>query len=143
MDDRKSTSGGCFYLSNNFVSWISKKQISVSLSTAEAEYIVAGSYCTQLLWMKKLLHDYGIPQDTMYVFCDNTNTINLSKNLIQHSKSKHIEINYHFIQDLVEDKVVRLKFIHTDNQNADIFTKPLDGPQFELLYKTIDVGTIL
>ena len=98
MDDRKSTSGVCFYLSNNFVSWMSKKQISVSLSTAEAEYIVAGSYCTQLLWMKKLLHDYEIPQDTMYVFCDNTNTINLSKNLIQHSKSKHIEINYHFIQ---------------------------------------------
>ena len=80
--------------------------------------------------MKKLLHDYGILQDTMCVFCDNTSAINLSKNPVQYSKSKHIEICYHFIQDLVEDKVVCLEFIHTDNQKADIFTKPLDGPQF-------------
>ena len=100
----------------------------MSHSTSEAEYIAAGSYCTQLLWMKKLLYDYGIPQDTMYVFYDNTSAINLSKNPVQHSKSKHIEIRYHFIQDLVEDKVVCLEFIHTDNQKANIFTKPLDGP---------------
>ena len=92
--------------------------------------------------MKKLFHDYGIPQDTMCVFCDNTNAINLSKNLVQHSKSKHIEIRYHFIKDLVEDKVVCLEFIHTKNQKVDIFTKTLDGPWFELLRKTIGVGTI-
>ena len=92
--------------------------------------------------MKKLLHDYGIPQDTMCIFYDNTSAINLSKNPVQHSKSKHIEIRYHFIQDLVEERVVCLEFIHTDNQKADIFTKPLDGPQFESLRKTIDVGTI-
>ena len=61
VDDRKSTSGGCFYLKNNLVSWMSKKQNFVSLSTAEAEYIAVGSCCTQLLWMKKLLHDYEIP----------------------------------------------------------------------------------
>ena len=76
------------------------------------------------------------------VFCDNTSAINFSKNPIQHSKSKHIEIHYHFIWDLVEDKVVYLEFTHTDNQKADIFTKPLDGPQFESLHKTIGVGTI-
>ena len=80
VDDRKSTSGGFFYLGNNLVSWMSKKQNSVSLFTAEAEYIAAGSCCTQLLWMKKLLHDYWIPQDTMCIFCDNTSAINLSKN---------------------------------------------------------------
>ena len=97
VDDRKSTSGGCFYLGNNLVSWMSKKQNSVSLSTAEAEYIATGSCCTQLLWMKKLLHDYGIPQDTMCIFCDNISAINLSKNPVQHSKSKHIKIRYHFI----------------------------------------------
>ena len=142
MDDRKSTSGGCFYHGNNLVSWMSKKQNFVSLSTAEAEYIAAGSCCTQLLWMKKLLHDYGIPQDTICVFYDNTSAINLSKNLVQHSKSKHIEIQYHFFRDLVQDKVVCLEFIHTDNQKVDIFTKSLDGPRFESLRKTISVGTI-
>ena len=92
--------------------------------------------------MKKLLHDYGIPQDTMCIFCGNTSAINLSKNLIQHSKSKHIEIRYHFIRDLVEERVVCLEFIHTDNQKTDIFTKPVDGPRFESLRKTIGVGTI-
>ena len=66
--------------------------------------------------MKKLLHNYGIPQDAMCVFCDNTSAINLSKNPVQHSKSKHIEIRYHFIRDLEEDKVVCLEFIYTDNQ---------------------------
>ena len=142
VDDRKSTSGGCFYHGNNLVSWMSKKQNFVSLSTAEAEYIAAGSCCTQLLWMKKLLHDYGILQDTICVFCDNASAINLSKNLVQHSKSKNIEIRYHFFRDLVEDKVVCLEFIRTDNQKVDIFTKPLDGPRFESLRKTISVGTI-
>ena len=142
MDDRKSTSSGCFYLGNNLVSWMSKKQNSMSFFIVEAEYIAPGSCCTQLLWIKKLLHDYGIPQDTMCFFCDNTSAINLSKNSVQHSKSKHIEIRYHFIRDLVEDKVVCLEFIHTNNQKADIFTKPLDGPRFESLCKTIGVGTI-
>ena len=70
----------CFYVGNNLVSWMSKKQNSVFLSTAEVEYIVVGSCCAQLLWMKKLHHDCGISQDTMCVFCDNTSAINLSNN---------------------------------------------------------------
>ena len=92
IDDRKSTSNGCFYLGNNLVSWMSKKQNSICLSTAKAEYIAVASCCAQLLWMKKLLHDYGITQNTMCVFCDNMSAINLSKNPVQHSKSKHVEI---------------------------------------------------
>ena len=90
-------------------------QNSVFLSMIEVEYIAAGSCCAQLLWMKKLLHDYEISQDTICVFCDNTSAINLSKNLAQHSKSKHIEIQYHFIRDLVKEKIVWLEFINTDN----------------------------
>ena len=70
--------------------------------------------------MRKLLHDYGISQETISVFSDNTSVINLSKNLVQHSKSKHIEILYHFIRDLVEDKIKSLEFIHMNNQKADI-----------------------
>ena len=136
------TSDGCFYLRKNLVSWMSKKENSVSLSIVEAEYIATGSCCAQLLWMKKLLHDYGIYQDTMYVFYDNTSAINLSKNPVQHLKSKHIEIRYHFIRDLVEEKIVCLEFINTTNQKADVFTKPLDGPRFESLHKTIDFSII-
>ncbi|XP_022863909.1 uncharacterized protein LOC111383947 [Olea europaea var. sylvestris] len=81
-DDRKSTSGGCFYMGSNLVAWSSKKQNSISLSTADAEYIAAGSCCTQLLWMKQMLSDYGINQGTMTIFCDNTSAINISKNPI-------------------------------------------------------------
>ena len=105
---------------------MSKKQNSISLSTTEAEYIVAGSCCSQLLWMKKVLTDYGISQDTIVVYCDNSSAIDISKNPVQHSKTKHIEIRYHFIRDLVERKIVCLEYIPTERQNVDIFTKPLD-----------------
>ena len=84
---------------------MSKKQNYDSLSTAEAEYIAARSCCSQLLWMKKLLSDYGISQDIMVVYYDNYSAIDISKNPIQHSKTKHIEIRYHFIRDLVERKL--------------------------------------
>ena len=78
-------------MGNNLVSWMSKKQNSISLSTAEAEYIAVGSCCTQLQWMQKLLHDYGIYQEHLTIYCDNTSAINISKNLVQHSRTKHIE----------------------------------------------------
>ena len=138
-DDKKSTTGGCFYVGANLVTWMSKKQNFVSLSTAEAEYIATGSYYSQLLWMKKVLTDYGISQDTMVVYCDNSSAIDISKNLVQHSKTKYIEIRYHFIRDLVERKIVCLEYIPTERQNADIFTKPLDRSKFETFCQVIGV----
>jgi len=138
-DDRKRTSEGCFYVGNNLVAWMSKKQTSISLSTAEAEYITAGSCCTQLLWMKTLLGDYEFYQDTMIINCDNTSAINISNNPVQHSRTKHIDIRTHFLRDLVESEVVSLSFIPTENQLADILTKPLDGSRFESLRKAIGI----
>ena len=91
-DDRKSTSGGCFYVDNNLISWMSKKQNFISLSTIEAKYIAAGSCCTKLLWMQKLLLGYGIRQEHLTIYYDNTSAINIYKNLVQHSRTKHIEI---------------------------------------------------
>ena len=114
-DDRNSTSGGCFYVCNNLVSWMSKKQNSISLSTEEAEYIAISSCCTKLLWMQKLLHDYGICQEHLTIYCDNTSAINISKNPVQHSRTKHIEIRHHFIRELVKDGTLTLEFIHTDD----------------------------
>jgi hypothetical protein len=132
-DDRKSTSGGCFYLGNNLVSWFSKKQNCVFLSTVEAEYIAAGSSCSQLVWMKQMLKEYNVEQDVMTLYCDNLSAINISKNPIQHSRTKHIDIRHHFIRDLVEEKVVNLEHIETEKQIADIFTKALDASKFEKL----------
>ena len=139
VDDRKSTIGGCFYVGANLVAWMSKKQNSVSLSTAEAEYIAAESCCSQLLWMKKVLTDYEISQDTMVVYCDNSSAIDISKNPVQRSKTRHIEIRYHFIRDFVERKIVCLEYIPTERQNADIFTKFLDRSKFETLRQVIGV----
>ncbi|CAL8992677.1 unnamed protein product [Prunus brigantina] len=152
IDDRKSTTGSCFYVGNNLVSWFSKKQC-VSLSTAEAEYIIAGSGCTQLLWMKlkgilwewcckQMLTDYGLPQDKMTIFCDNLSAINISNNPVQHSRTKHIDIRHHFIRDLVEDNILSLEFITTDKQLANIFTKPLHNFRFETLRKSLGVCSL-
>ena len=138
-DDRKSTLGGCFYVGNSLVSWMSKKQNSIFLSTVEAKYIAVGSCCTQLLWMQKLLHDYGICQEHLTIYCDNTSAINIFKNPVQHSQTKHIEIRHHFIRELVEDGTLTLEFIHTDDQKANFFTKPFDSKQFEFLCQNIGV----
>ena len=89
--------------------------------------------------MKKLLSDYEISQDTMVVYCDNSSAIDISKNPVQYSITKHIEIRYHFIRDLVERKIVVLEYILTELQNADIFTKSLDRNKFETFYQVIDV----
>ncbi|PNX70323.1 gag-pol polyprotein, partial [Trifolium pratense] len=115
-DDRKSTSGGCFYLGENLISWFSKKQNCVSLSTAEAEYIAAGSSCSQLLWMKQMLKEYNVEQDALTLYCDNLSAINISKNPIQHSRTKHIDIRHHFIRDLVEENIVKLEHVATEEQ---------------------------
>ena len=126
LDDRHSTSGGCFFVGNNLVAWHRKKQNCVSLSTAEAEYIALGSCCTQLLWMRQMLVDYGIISDPMLVHCDNMSAINLSKNPVQHSRTKHVDIRHHFVRELVEMKIVILEHVPTERQLADLFTKPLD-----------------
>ncbi|PNX90667.1 gag-pol polyprotein, partial [Trifolium pratense] len=132
-DDRKNTSGGCFYLGENLISWFSKKQNCVSLSTAEAEYIAAGSSCSQLLWMKQMLKEYNVEQDVLTLDCDNLSAIYISKNPIQHSRTKHIDIRHHFIRDLVEENIVKFEHVATEEQVADIFTKALDANQFERL----------
>ena len=124
--DRKSTTGGCQFIGGKLVSWTSKKQTSVSTSTAEAEYMAAGSCCAQILWMKNQLLDYGIKYEKTPIFCDNTSAILITQNPVMHSRTKHIDVRYHFIRDHIEKGNVELHFIPTENQLADIFTKPLD-----------------
>ena len=99
--DRKSTSGTCHFLGRSLVCWSSKKQSYVSLSTAESEYIAAGSCCAQLLWMKQTLKDYGIHLKQVPLYCDNESAIKIANNPVQHSKTKHIEIRHHFLRDHV------------------------------------------
>ena len=90
-DDRKSTSEACQFLGRSLVSWSSKKQNCVSLSTAEAEYVAAASACTQLLWMRQTLKEYGVHCDKVPLLCANESTIKIGHNPMQHSRTKHIE----------------------------------------------------
>jgi hypothetical protein len=96
--DRKSTSGTCQFLGRSLVSWASKKQNSIALSTAEAEYIVAGHCCTQLLWMRETLRYYGYKFSKVLLLCDNGSAICMADNPVEHSRTKHIAIRYHFFE---------------------------------------------
>ena len=140
--DRKSTSGSCQFLGRSLVSWSSKKQNCVSLSTAEAEYIAAGSCCAQLLWMRQTLMDYGVKCDKVPLWCDNESAIKIAENPVQHSKTKHIEIFHYFIRDHVAKGNIELLHVYTEKQLADIFTKPLDEARFRELRHELNIVDI-
>src|ERR1044071_175395 len=130
---RKSTSGGCQFLGNCLVSWQSKKQTSVATSTAEAEYIAAASCTSQIQWLQYQLLDYGIKETKTSSLVDSKSAINIIQNPVQFSKTKHLEIRYHFIRDCYEKGKIEVKHVATANQIADIFTKPLDTSTFQKL----------
>ncbi|KAJ9546726.1 hypothetical protein OSB04_019269 [Centaurea solstitialis] len=131
--DRKSTSGSCQFLGDKLVSWTSKKQNCVSTSTAEAKYVAAASCCSQVLWMKTQLLDYGYKLKKVPIYCDSESAIAITSNPVQHSKTKHIDIRYHFIKDDVEKGNIEMFFVNTDFQLDDLFTKPLDEKRFNFL----------
>jgi hypothetical protein len=106
--DRKSTSGTCQFLGRSLVSWASKKQNSVALSTAEAEYIVAGHCCAQLLRMRQTLRDYSYKLNKVPLLCDNESAIRMADNPVEHSCTKHIDIQYHFLRDHQQRGISRL-----------------------------------
>ncbi|KAJ9562631.1 hypothetical protein OSB04_007791 [Centaurea solstitialis] len=131
--DRKSTSGHLQFLGNKLVSWASKKQQCVSTSTAESEYVAAASCCSQVLWMQSQLRDYGLEYKKIPIYCDSKSAIAISANPVQHSKTKHIDIRYHFLKDNVEKENIELYFVNTEYQLADLFTKALDEKRFKFL----------
>jgi bifunctional DNase/RNase len=105
------------------VSWTSKKQNSVALSTAEAEYIAMGACCAQILYMKQTLLDYGVVLEKVPVLCDIESAVKIANNSIQHSRTKHINIHHHFLRDHVAKNDISLEGVRIEDQLADIFTK--------------------
>jgi hypothetical protein len=112
------------------VSWSSKKQNSVALSTAEAEYVATGACCAQLLWMKQALSDFSCEFSKIPLLYDNESAIKLANNPVQHSRTKHIDIRYHFLRDHEANGDIVLRHVSTKQQLADIFTKLLDEQRF-------------
>jgi hypothetical protein len=128
--ERKSTSGTCQFLGTSLVSWSSRKQSSVALSTTEAEYVAAASCCSQLVWMMATLRDFGLDFHHVPLLCDSTSAISVAKNPVLHSRTNHIDVRFHFLRDHYEKGDIDLRHVDTQRQLADILTKPLDQKTF-------------
>ncbi|GKE16463.1 retrovirus-related pol polyprotein from transposon TNT 1-94, partial [Tanacetum coccineum] len=121
LDSRKSTSGGIQFLGGDkLVSWSSKKQDCTSMSTAEAEYVSLSACCAQVLWLRTQLTYYGFHFDNIPMYCDSKAAIAISCNPVQHSRTKHIDVRYHFIKEQIEKGIVELFFVRTEYQLADM-----------------------
>nr|GEY66683.1 retrovirus-related Pol polyprotein from transposon TNT 1-94 [Tanacetum cinerariifolium] len=138
-DTFKSTSGGAQFLGEKLVSWSSKKQDCMTLSIAEAEYVSLSAYCAQVLWMRTQLTDYGFHFNKILIYCDSKLAIAISCNPVQHSRTKHNAVRYHFIKERVENGTIELYFVKTDYQLADIFTKALPVDRFNYLVRRLGI----
>nr|GEW62602.1 retrotransposon protein, putative, unclassified [Tanacetum cinerariifolium] len=141
-DTFKSTSGGAQFLGEKLVSWSSKKQDCTALSTAKAEYVSLSACCAQVLWMRTQLTDYGFHFNKIPIYYDSKLAIAISCNPVQHSRTKHIAVRYHFIKEHVEKGTIELYFVKTDYQLADLFTKALPVDRFNYLVHRLGMRSL-
>nr|GFC25738.1 copia protein [Tanacetum cinerariifolium] len=138
LDSRKSTSGGIQFLGGDkLVSWSSKMHDCTSMSSVKAEYVSLSACCAQVLWMRTQLTDYGFYFDKIPMYCDSKAAIAISCNPVQRSRTKHIDVRYHFIKEKVEKDIVELFFVGTEYQLADQFTKALPVERFKYLVRRL------
>nr|GFB07213.1 Gag-Pol polyprotein [Tanacetum cinerariifolium] len=123
QDTRRSTSGSVQFLGERLISWSSKRQKSAAISSMKAEYIALSGCCAQILWIRSQLSNYGLRFNKIPMYCDNKSAIALCCNNVQHSRSKHINIRYHFIKDQVENGVIELYFVNTEGCGNRMFTQ--------------------
>ena len=121
------------------MSWSSKKQNCVALSTAEAEYVAVGACYAQLLWMKQTLKDFGCQYSKIPLLCDNESAIKLVNNPVTHSLTKHIDIRHHFLRNHELKGDIEIRHVSTEKQLTDIFTKPLDESKFCALRSELNI----
>ena len=131
--DRKSTTGFVIMINDSVVSWLSKKQSTIALSTAEAEYMAISSTTQELMWIRQLLDELMMPlKYPIRLLSDNRAAISISTNDVNHSRTKHIDIRHHYIRDIIKKEYVEIGWIPTDKQLADMLTKPLNKKQFTM-----------
>ncbi|GKB26506.1 hypothetical protein Tco_0865907 [Tanacetum coccineum] len=141
-DTFKSTSSEAQFLGKNMVSWSSKKQDCTTLSTMEIEYVSLSACCAQVLWMRTQLTDYGFHFNKIPIYYDSKSAIAISCNPVQHSRTKHIDVRYHFKKEHVEKGTIELYFVKTDYQLADLFTKALPVDQFNYLVHRLGMRSL-
>ncbi|GJS33328.1 retrovirus-related pol polyprotein from transposon TNT 1-94 [Tanacetum coccineum] len=145
-DNMKSTSGYLMTFAGGAVSWQSRLQKCVALSTTEAEYMAATEACKELLWLKRFLQELGFKQQRYAVLCDNQSAIHLAKNSMFHKRTKHIDIRYHWIRDAIEDGMFELNKVHTDDNASDMLTKAVAREKLKLPdieRKVLTVGILI
>ncbi|XP_031501803.1 retrovirus-related Pol polyprotein from transposon RE1 isoform X2 [Nymphaea colorata] len=131
VHDRKSTIGFCVFVGENFISWRSKKQNVVSRSSAESEYHAMAQTTAEMTWFRSLLESLGIPTSTpMKMFCDNKAVTYIANNPVFHERTKHIEVDCHYIRDMVQEGIISTIHVASEDQAADIFTKALPIAEF-------------
>ena len=134
LDDRHSITGNVFVMSGGAVSWLSQKQATVALSTAEAQYVALGSAAQEAIWLQQFLLDLRAnPEAPINIFEDNQGAIAMVKNPVGHKRTKHIDIKHHFIRETMQAKAINVSYCPSKNMLADIFTKSLPRTQFEKL----------
>ncbi|GJZ26690.1 retrovirus-related pol polyprotein from transposon TNT 1-94 [Tanacetum coccineum] len=141
-DTFESTSGGAQFLREKLVSWSSKKQGCTALSAMKAEYVSLSACCAQVNWMRTQLTDYGFHFNKIPIYCDSKSAIAISCNPVQHSRTKHIAVRYHFIKEHVEKGTIELYFVKTDYQLADLFTKALPVDRFNYLVRRLGMRSL-
>lgn len=131
ISDRRSTSGYFMFVGGNLVTWRSKKQKVVALSSAEAEFHGMAKGLCELLWIKRLLIELGFASTSeMDLFCDNKAAIAISHDPVQHDRTKHVEVDQHFIKENLEAKIIRFPFVKSEDQLAEILTKAISSKEF-------------
>ena len=134
VNDRVSITGYAVFINNNLVSWSSKKQDKVATSSTEAEYYAVNEIRKELLWCSQLLNEMGFQiKFPIIIYCDNLSAIKIAENDVDHGRSKHIDIVYHAIRDDIKNKMIEIKWVSTEHQLADIFTKSLGTNVFTRL----------
>ena len=119
-----------FSLAAGAVSWVSKLQTVAALSTIEAEYMAATEACKEAIWLKRLVEELGHTQQNIPVYCDSQSALHIARNPSSHSRTKHIDVQYHFVREVVEEGSVDMQKIHTKDNLADIMTKPVNSDKF-------------